>query len=112
MSLFSQVIIMRLTHLGSNRNPSCIEDLHRDLEALPLLSQQVPLRDINILNKMMMMLMILSQEVPSTKSHLKDDVGSGRTPDSKFCLLRTQAQTRGREGDIEATDPLAEQEKN
>ena len=103
------------THLSSNRNPSCIEDLHRALETLPLLSQQVSLRDINILNKMMMMLvvvmMILSQEVPS-KSYLKDDVGSGRTPDSKFCLLRTQAQTRGREGDIEATDPLAEQEKN
>ena len=55
MALFSD----EGTHLSSNRNPSCIEDLHRDLEALPLLSQQVPLRDINILNKMMM---ILSQE--------------------------------------------------
>ena len=45
------------------------------------------------------------------QSYLKDDVGSGGAPDSKFGLFCAQAQTRGREGDIEATDPLSEQEK-
>ena len=66
---------MRWTHLSSNRNPSCIKDLHCNLETLSLLSKQVPLRDVNILNKMMLvvvvlrmvvvvMMMILFQQVP------------------------------------------------
>ena len=66
---------MRWTYLSSNRNPSCIENFHRNLETLSLLSKQVPLRDVNILNKIMVlvvlrmvvvvvMMMILFQQVP------------------------------------------------
>ena len=69
---------MSWTYLSSNRNPSCIENFHRNLETLSLLSKQVPLRDVNILNKMMVLvvavlrmvvvvvviMMILSQQVP------------------------------------------------
>ena len=49
----------RWTHLSSNGNSSCIEDLHRNLETLPLLSKQVPLRDVNILNMVMMVAVVV-----------------------------------------------------
>ena len=49
--------------MSSNRNPSCIKDLHCNLETLSLLSKQVPLRDVNILNKMMLVVVVLRMVV-------------------------------------------------
>ena len=54
---------MRWTHLSSNRNPSCIKDLHCNLETLSLLSQQVSLRDVNILYKMMVLVVVVLRMV-------------------------------------------------